>query len=204
MRDGYYVNAHGEKVVQKMVNENDEPKGMKAVLEERGFDTSNLNRETMRELLSAQPDFKGQKCFLEVCTHGIVTAHTATLIFPAQELLERRGHRCVFFPKFHCELSPIEMVWASAKRCFRNNCKYEYGKGFKKLVVESLDSVTVHHMRAFDRHCHRYINVYTAGGDIAQAEIARASKKKTSHRVIPDNSDLVAKEAYREAWERPG
>ena len=48
MRDGYYVNAHGEKVVQKMVNENDEPKGMKAVLEERGFDTSNLNRETMR------------------------------------------------------------------------------------------------------------------------------------------------------------
>ena len=99
MRDGYYVNAHGEKVVQKMVNENDEPKGMKAVLEERGFDTSNLNRETMRELLSAQPDFKGQKCFLEVCTHGIVTAHTATLIFPAQELLERRGHRCVFFPQ---------------------------------------------------------------------------------------------------------
>ena len=133
------------------------------------------------------------------------TEHTPIETTQAAEIMRTiAGTGASSSPKFHCELSPIEMVWASAKRCFRNNCKYEYGKGFKKLVVESLDSVTVHHMRAFDRHCHRYINVYTAGGDIAQAEIARASKKKTSHRVIPDNSDLVAKGAYREAWERPG
>jgi transposase len=33
-----------------------------------------------------------------------------------QVLIEKRGHICLFLPKFHCELNPIEMVWAQIKR----------------------------------------------------------------------------------------
>ena len=29
-----------------------------------------------------------------------------------KHLLRQKGHICVFLPKFHPELNPIEMVWA--------------------------------------------------------------------------------------------
>jgi transposase len=32
-----------------------------------------------------------------------------------QHDLEARGHVCLFLPKFHCELNPIELVWGYAK-----------------------------------------------------------------------------------------
>jgi hypothetical protein len=28
-----------------------------------------------------------------------------------QHYLEGRGHICMFYPKFHCEINPIKMVW---------------------------------------------------------------------------------------------
>lgn len=57
----------------------------------------------MQRALECQPDFKAEKPLLQV-------------------LIEKRGHICLFLPKFHCELNPIEMVWAQIKRrkCFLN------------------------------------------------------------------------------------
>ena len=63
------------------------PKGMKMVLQERGVDVKGMNAEKMREKLNTYLDFSTQKNILE-------------------ELVEREGH--VYFPKYHCELNPIE------------------------------------------------------------------------------------------------
>lgn len=52
----------------------------------------------MQMVLSLQYDFKNEKPQL-------------------QTKIEDRGHLCLFLPKFHCELNPIEMVWEQAKRC---------------------------------------------------------------------------------------
>jgi hypothetical protein len=57
----------------------------------------------MQRALECQPDFKAEKPLLQV-------------------LIEKRGHICLFLPKFHCELNPIEMVWAQIK-CRKSSLK---------------------------------------------------------------------------------
>jgi hypothetical protein len=34
-----------------------------------------------------------------------------------QTIIEDAGHMCLFLPKFHCELNPIELFWSYIKEC---------------------------------------------------------------------------------------
>ncbi|KAI0076804.1 hypothetical protein K474DRAFT_1662518 [Panus rudis PR-1116 ss-1] len=89
--------------VQKLVTDQGEAKGLKQTLEERGFDVSGLKAKCspvcpfenenccMARLLSRQDDFRFQESLLE-------------------KVIKSRGHLCIFLPKFHCELNPIEIV----------------------------------------------------------------------------------------------
>ena len=51
----------------------------------------------MQCVLFLQPDFVNEKPLLQL-------------------VIEKAGHKCLFHPKFHCELNPIEMVWGQTKR----------------------------------------------------------------------------------------
>ena len=89
--------------VQTMTTEEGEAKGLQQVLEERGFDVSGMRSKCkpvcpwenddccMARLLSKQDDFAKQESLLEI-------------------MIRKAGHECIFLPKFHCELNPIEMV----------------------------------------------------------------------------------------------
>jgi len=50
----------------------------------------------MQRVLSLQEDFRTEKPLI-------------------QSLIEDAGHVCLFLPKFHCELNPIEMLWGYGK-----------------------------------------------------------------------------------------
>jgi len=88
---------------QKMTDEQGQQKGLKQVLEERGFDVSGMRAKCkpvcpfenesccMARLLSKQDDFLHQPTMLET-------------------VIKAAGHEIIFLPKFHCELNPIEMV----------------------------------------------------------------------------------------------
>ena len=41
-----------------------------------------------------------------------------------QEVIEERGHKVIFYPKFHSELNFIEMYWKASKKYSRKNCDY--------------------------------------------------------------------------------
>ena len=82
--------------VQKMILPDGKPKGMKKVLEERGVDVRKMKAQDMRKKLREMHDFKYEKTKVET-------------------LITARGHCCIFNPKYHCELNPIERVWGYAK-----------------------------------------------------------------------------------------
>jgi len=89
---------------QKMTTEAGAAKGLQQMLEERSFDVQGMHAKCnpicplentgccMGQLLSKQDDFQLQQSLLE-------------------QKIKGRGHICVFLPKFHCKLNPIEMVF---------------------------------------------------------------------------------------------
>jgi hypothetical protein len=87
-----------------MTTEASEAKGLQQTLKERGFSVRGMgvkcapvclfenNDCCMAQLLSKQDNFQNQESLLE-------------------QTIKARGHYCVFLPKFHCKLNPIEMVY---------------------------------------------------------------------------------------------
>ena len=165
---------------QSMVNENGEPKGMKQVLTERGLWKNGLNADCplckskvnditridccARRIISLQPDFLAQKSALE-------------------EVILEAGHKCIFYPKFHCELNFIKRYWGAAKRYARNNCNYSWSS-LQRVVPAALESVDTIMIRKFARKAWRYMDLYRNGITGKLAEYA--AKKYKSHRCIPE------------------
>ena len=46
------------------------------------------------------------QCYTQTTTSGQVA-----------RIIESQGHRCMFLPKYHCELNYIERYWGAAKKC---------------------------------------------------------------------------------------
>jgi hypothetical protein len=132
--------------------------GERGVSETEVEDLTRSRTCCMQRVLSLQPDFVAEKPLLQV-------------------IIEKAGHKCLFLPKFHCELNPIEMVWGQAKRCkcrlkyillgcltmfcldFRERADGTFPKA-QKLVVEALDRITAPNVRWYFRHCFRYMDAY--------------------------------------------
>lgn len=51
----------------------------------------------MQRVLSLQPGFLAEKPLLQL-------------------VIEKAGHKCIFFLQYHCELNPIKMVWGQTKQ----------------------------------------------------------------------------------------
>lgn len=58
-------------------------------------------------VLSNQPDFLNTKPLI-------------------QEIIEAKGHKVIFYPKFHCEFNYIEVYWGAAKRYARQHYNYSW------------------------------------------------------------------------------
>ena len=122
-----YTTVRGERVV---------PKGMKIVLEERGISTAGKNAQWMRNELARHPDFKNEMNMI-------------------QRFLVQKGYVCVFLPKFHPELNPIERVWAQLKRYTKGNCKYTL-PSLRKNIPLSYDTVSLENIQNHFRKVRHY------------------------------------------------
>lgn len=142
-------------------------KGIKTILQERSLWPSNrvLSLSDARLLLSQQDDFRSQREWLE-------------------ETVVTRGHRIIFYPKFHPEFNWIEMFWGATKRYTRKHCTYSF-QDLERVVPQALKVTSVATMRRFARKCLRYINIYRSEVQLTPKQIEYAMKKYSSHRCIP-------------------
>lgn len=160
--------------VQKMTLPDGTPKGLQTVLEERGFNVKGMRAKCapvcpwentnccMARLMSKQEDFTDQVSMLE------------TLITGA-------GHLCIFLPKFHCELNPIEMYWGWAKYRYREIRKTTFQHA-KDVAIEKLNACPLEAIRRFINRSWRFMSAYRLGltGDAA----AWAVRKQRQHRQV--------------------
>jgi hypothetical protein len=137
----------------------------------RGFiGTADASRTTCcaKRILALQPDFTETRSRLE-------------------EVIIARGHRCLFYPKFHCELNFIELAWGSVKRAVRERCDFT----FKNNVLLCLDALPLATVRRYARLTYRWMDAYAKGlvGPLAEFAV----KKFSSHRKVPaEGSALCA------------
>lgn len=116
----------------------------------------------MARLLSKQDDFVNQVSMLET-------------------LIETAGHECIFLPKFHCELNPIEMYWGWIKYRYRQVPKKSF-EDAKKTAIAALDACPVDVIRRFINRAWRFMSAYRLGlkGKVA----AWAVRKQKGHRAV--------------------
>lgn len=98
-----------------------------------------------------------------------------------QQLVESRGHVCLYLPKFHCELNPIEQCWCHAKKYTRAHCNGSIVR-LRKIVPESLDQITLDMIsRFFGKTCD-YDTAYREGHSCTTVD--KAVKQYKSHRRV--------------------
>ena len=119
-----------------------------------------MKADDMRDILSSHPDFQNEKSMIE------------------HFLFEEKGHIVYMLPKFHCELNPIERVWAQAKRYARAYCKYSI-KSLRKTVMPAVDSITLenihNHFRKVRHYMYAYLEGVPGGSDLEK--LVKHSKK---------------------------
>jgi hypothetical protein len=117
-------------------------------------------------VLESQPNFLAKKSLLEI-------------------EITRRGHECLFYPKFHCELNYIEFYWAAVKRYTREHCNYSFAE-LEGTVQCSLDSVSLVTIRRFVNRSRRWIDAYIAGLDERQQGFIQTAEASHRRRMGED------------------
>ena len=100
-------------------------------------------------------------------------------------VIKGRGHKCLFLPKFHCELNPgpIEMYWGYGKTRYREVQKSTFEEA-KKQVPIALDACQTETLRRFCNRSFRFMDAYRKGLPIKAA--AWCVKKQKGHRTISE------------------
>ena len=125
-----------------------------------------------------------------------------------ETLIKGAGHKCIFLPKFHCELNLIEMVskhllnltnfsdqfipsqyWGWCKYRYREYPKANFAAA-KERALQVLDTCPVEVIRRFINRSGRFLEAYRSG---LTGKAAAWAVKKQKHRAVSERA-MVAME----------
>jgi hypothetical protein len=123
-------------------------------------------------VLSEEPDFSGQKEWL------------------TEVVCSQPNFQIIFYPKYHCELNYIEMIWCWLKSYFRDHPTSRFPE-LVAMIPDTIDNVLpISFIRKCARHCYNYMVGYSKGytGHLLEYAI----KTYSSHRKIPwESQDII-------------
>lgn len=94
------------------------------------------------------------------------------------------GDLCCFYPKYHCEFSPIEHFWCDHKAYCRSNLRLYNIVGLRRIIPRGLDAVCGDCVRRHFGHCRRYEMAYRKAGEChLVADLVKATKYASHRRV---------------------
>ena len=102
--------------------------------------------------------------------------------------IEAACHSCIFLPKFHCELIPVEFFWGMVKKYLRGYCDYTFD-ALKENMPKACSSANHSQAGALDVPLDGGLQVRTGhkGTKNVQVQVHKfSSATYKSHRCIPD------------------
>ena len=105
------------------------------------------------------------------------------------EVVLRHNCRIIYYPKYHCELNFIEMIWGWIKAYHRKNCTYHYEQLKAELPETVFNRLPIAFIRKAMRHTLRFMDGYRFGLTGALLDFTVVRKYK-SHRRIPETVTL--------------
>jgi hypothetical protein len=111
-----------------------------------------------------------------------------------QEMIESRGHACMFTPKFHPEVAWIELYWAKAKRWTRDRIDRSWA-GLKAAIFVALgmpgeegegeeeSNISSLHRQRFSRKTRDFCRVYGMGATVGTVDRLRKLLKECRRRI---------------------
>ena len=103
--------------------------------------TLSARKQVLQDWLTAR-DIPYQPVMTKTQLYDIIKRNKITARYKTDDLAESHGHFVLRTPVRHCELNPIELIWAQVKgHVARNNCTFKL-RDVKALVNEAFDMVT--------------------------------------------------------------
>jgi hypothetical protein len=212
MRSTKFTDVNGQIIQQNMLLADGTPKGMKTILTERGL----WLQDMPLQCFACKDKIKHEERAEKVGTNKKYTPRISTSQccasyclanqpdFLAQrewlrEVIEDRGHKVIYYPKYHCEFNSIETVWCYSKVYTRKHCSYDFNE-LCTLVPQVLDDIPIVFIRRTFRHCFRFMSGYREG--LEGPLLDYAMKIYTSHRRIPANILQEIKTSYEKSKQK--
>ena len=168
-----------------------QPKGMKIILEERGLWDNKLTK-TYKLCKSENKDDESRFDLSRTncCADRIIELQPDFMLQTSvlEETILKKNHKCIFLPKFHCELNFIEMFLGQ-----KDKCDYKF-ESLKRTVPGALNSVPLDSIRRSARKSWRNMDIYRGG--LTGLAAVYACKKFSSHRSIPVDQLRLMEEEY--------
>lgn len=165
MKNTIWKDRQGHEHHQSLVDDNGEMRSLESLLRVRGLYKPSMNKNEMAAVLGAQQDFIEQKTIVE-------------------EMLLELGDGCLFLPRCHAELNPIELVWSAAKRYTRKKCKFKF-KALRPTIEKALERISLATIRAYFERCDAWANAYREGKNFVQAraQVQQQAKERRAARA---------------------
>ena len=206
MKAGWYYSGSGEIVVQSMQFADGIQKGVKTILTERGKHKNALGNDLIlqckpcREKVSDESRQEGiaNGNILPLCCASFVLSHEQDFLEQEEwltEVVKKAGFEIIFYPKYHCELNYIEMVWGWTKSFHRRTCTYNYKDLKERLPITLSTTLPIANFRLFSRYCLRFMIGYKEG--LQGPLLDFTMKKYKSHRSIPSGVKTLLEADYK-------